>query len=215
MTIPQKVPLSYKDALAVIKRLFEVAEEQGEPFTELIVVVGGTAMAAHNIRKFSFDVDLYCPEFSDDVVYLVEQEFKDQYGQNFKIDITSAENIWGAIMLRDIQKSEMDCKLEISNRFIEIRKLSIEDIFLLKLDSEREKDLDDLPVLFEKTGFAQLLRRFNIIWKWHGDRDAVMGYADRFVSTLQQLGMHQPEDVISKLELPKYIKEMLFESWSI
>ncbi len=69
-------------------------------------------------------------------------------------------------------------------------------------------------MLFEKTGLVQLMKRFNVIWKWHCDRDAVMGYADRFVSSMQQLGMYQPEDVISRLKLQKYIKEMLAESWS-
>jgi hypothetical protein len=48
-------------------------------------MVGGTAMTAHSIRKQSFDVDLYARIFSDDVIHLVEQEFREQFGSMFKL----------------------------------------------------------------------------------------------------------------------------------
>lgn len=211
----KKVPISYHDALKVIRRLLDKAEKQNEPFEEPIVMVGGTAMAAHNIRKFSYDVDLYARDFSDDVVYQVEQEFKVQFGDSFKIDVTSVENIWGYIMLRDIHHSEPDVVLRSGNREITIRKLSPEDLFLIKLDTGREKDRDDLFVLYEKTDLNRLVRRFNIIWKWHGHRDAVLGYADSFVSVLQQLDNHIPADVIARLKLPEFMLNLLYETWSI
>ena len=69
----RKVPINYHDVLNVIHRLFDMAETRHELFDEPIVMVGGTAMAAHHIRKLSYDVDLYVRDFSDDVVYLVNR----------------------------------------------------------------------------------------------------------------------------------------------
>ncbi len=69
MSMQRKIPISYHDALNVIRRLFDMAEKQHEPFEEPIVMVGGTAMAAHHIRKLSYAVDLYTRDFSDDVVH--------------------------------------------------------------------------------------------------------------------------------------------------
>ncbi len=199
--------------MKVIRRLLDAAEIQNKPFQEPIVMVGGTAMSAHNLRKTSYDVDLYVQDFNDDVVYQVESEFKSKFGEQFKIDVTSVENIWGAIMLRDIAESEPDCVIQISHRDITIRKLSPEDLFLIKLDTSREKDRDDLAVIYEKTDADRLIARFNAIWKWHGNRDAVPGYADNFVSVLQRLGGHIPADVLPRLELPEHMRMSLYEAW--
>jgi len=212
--LQKKIPITYQDVLSIIKRLLIVSEEYNVPFGEPIVMVGGTAMAAHRIRTQSYDVDLYARIFSDDVVHQVEQEFREQFGSMFKIDVTSTENIWGMIMLRDINKSEPDTTIQIDNYQYLIQKLSSEDLFLLKLDSDRKKDQDDLPAIYEKTNIDLLVKRFNIIVKWHGDRDAVLGYADSFVSAMKKFGNHNPLDVISKLNISKFMIELLYESWS-
>lgn len=68
----KRTPISYEDALKVIRRLLNVAEERNEPFEEPVVMVGGTAMAAHHIRKLSYDVVLFARDFSDDAVYQTE-----------------------------------------------------------------------------------------------------------------------------------------------
>jgi hypothetical protein len=209
----KNVPIRYQDALTVIRRLLEVAEQQQEVFEEPIVMVGGTAMAAHRIRKLSYDVDLYARDFSDDVVYQVEQGFRGQFGDDFKIDVTSVENIWGDIMLRDIHQSEPDSVIRIGTRSVTVRKLRAEDIFLTKLDTGREKDRDDLFVLYEQTTADRLIERFNVIWKWHGNRDAVLGYADSFINVLYQFGALHPLDVIARLQLPQYMRQLLCETW--
>lgn len=116
-------------------------------------------------------------------------------------------------MLRDIHHSEPDVVVHSGNRDITIQRLSPEDLFLIKLDTGRKKDRDDLSVLYEKTNLGRLVERFNVIWKWHGNRDAVLGYADTFVSVLQQLGNHSPADVIARLKLPEYMLELLYETW--
>ncbi len=208
-----KEGIDYQDALKVIKRLLEVSEERDEPFEEPVVMVGGTAMAAHGFRKESYNVDLYAREFSFEVVHQVEQEFKAEYFEHFRIDVTSVENIWGYIMLRDIQDSEPDRRIRVGERSITIRKLSPEDLFLLKLDTEREKDREDLPILYEKTNLNRLAKRFNTLWKWHGDPKSVLGFADSFISTLLKLGDHDPAKVIKLLELPEYMTQLLYETW--
>ena len=209
----QNALINYQNAEKVIRRLLEAAENLHAPFEEPIVMLGGTAMAAHNLRQLSQDVDLYARDFSDDVVYQVEQEFKRQFGADFKIDVTSGENIWGDILLRDIGQSEPDMVIHSGNRDITIRKLGPEDLFLLKLDTGREKDRDDLFILYEKTNSSKLIERFNVIWKWHGNRDAVLGYADSFVTILSQLGSDRPLDVIARLKLPEYMLKLLYETW--
>jgi len=210
----KNMPINYQDALKVIRRLLEVAEKRNEPFETPIVMVGGTAMAAHRIRKLSYDVDIYARDFSHDAVHEVETEFRLQFGHSFKIDVTSAENIWGSIMLRDIHHSEPDTVMRSGNRDLTIQKLNPEDLFLLKLDTGREKDQDDLSVLYERTNSDRLIRRFNVIWKWHGNRDAVLGYADSFVSVMRQLGDHIPSHVIERLKIPEYMLELLYETWT-
>ncbi len=208
-----KKTIGYKDALKIIKRLLEVAEERNEAFEEPVVMVGGTAMAAHGFRHESCDVDLYARDFSLEAAHQVEREFKTEFSDNFRIDITSVENIWGYIMLRDIHTSEADCSMCVGDRTITVRKLSAEDLFLLKLDTEREKDLEDLPILYENTDLKRLVMRFNTIWKWHGDPKAVLSYADSFVSTMLKLGGHDPIELIGNLDLPAYMIELLSETW--
>lgn len=161
------------------------------------------------------DPDKRLDKFSVNFYHLdVEQEFKRQFGDDFKIDVTSVENIWGNIMLRDISLSEPALVVRFGNRDLTIRKLGIEDLFLLKLDTGREKDQDDLFVLYEKTSVDALIDRFNVLWKWHGNRDAVVGYADRFVTTLSQFGTVSPREIIARLTLPDYVLQLLHESWS-
>ncbi len=46
--------IDYHDALKVIHRLVDVAEQRHEPFEDPIVMVGGTAMAAHQLRRLSY-----------------------------------------------------------------------------------------------------------------------------------------------------------------
>ncbi len=117
-------------------------------------------------------------------------------------------------MLRDIHESEPDMVIPCGNRDIIIRKLSPEDLFLLKLNTGREKDRDDLFVLYERTNSERLIERFNVIWKWHGNRDAVLGYADSFVSILSEFGNNMPLDIVARLKLPGFMLALLHETWS-
>ena len=115
-------------------------------------------------------------------------------------------------MLRDIADAEPDSEIRIEDRCYTLRKLSSEDLFFLKLDSGREKDIADLSILIGHTDMNRLVDRFNIIWKWHGDPDGVLGLADEFVSFMQARG-HNPVEIIERLKLPASMIELLAETW--
>jgi hypothetical protein len=47
--------------------------------------------------------------------------------------------------------------------------------------------LKDLPALAARTKPEKLIERFNIVGKLHGNRQALLGYADEFVRQLESL----------------------------
>jgi len=149
--------LSYDDALAVIARLIEVARARGETLRSPVVIVGGTALAAWRIRAHSHDVDLYLPEISADAVEIVEQEFRASHGASFRLDVTTGENVWGSILVRDIASSPVLGTVA----GLELRALRIEDLFLLKLASGRARDIADLDLIAARTTADALIRRWN------------------------------------------------------
>lgn len=200
--------LSYDDALAVIARLVEVARSRGEELRSPIVLVGGTALAGWQIRAYSRDVDLYMPEISTEAVEIVEQEFQARHGASFRLDVTTGENIWGVILVRDIASSPALGKVGA----LDLRALSIEDLFLLKLASARAQDLEDLELLAQRTTADALVGRWNQLIKWHGDRHAILGYADALVIELERLFARDPATIVARLEITAGQRELLLES---
>ncbi len=91
----------------------------------------------------------------------------------------------------------------MAGRSFTIKVLSVEDLFLLKLNAGREKDRQDLP----------LIERFNVVVQWHGNKPAIPGYADEFVRQLEACYALAPVQVISRLKLPKFVESMLWETY--
>jgi predicted nucleotidyltransferase len=201
--------LSYDDALAVIERLIEVARSRHETPRSPIVLVGGTALAGWKIRPLSRDVDLYMPEISAHAVEIVEQELRARYGRGFRIDVTTGENVWGTILVRDIATSPVLGTIA----GLELRVLRIEDLFLLKLASGRAQDLNDLTLIAPRTTADALVDRWNRLIKWHGDRHAILGFADAFVSVLQQRYSTDPVATISRLDVTPGQRELLLDGY--
>jgi hypothetical protein len=197
--------LSYDDALAVIERLVDVARSRGETLRSPIVLVGGTALAGWKIRAHSKDVDLYIPEISIDAVEIVEQEFRARYGPEFRLDVTTGENVWGSILVRDIASSPVFGKIAD----LELRALRIEDLFLLKLASGRIRDISDLDLLAPRTSVDALVDRWNQLIKWHGDRAAILGFADSLVVQLRRLFVYDPIALIARLDLTAGQRQLL------
>lgn len=206
--------LAIDEALTVIAKLIERSLQVEEPIDHTIVVVGGTALSAHGIRNLSEDVDLYVKTFSDDIVFQVERELMEVYGPAFKIDVTATENLWGFILLRDIEKHSPTYKaIEVSGQIFIVKALSIEDLFLLKLDAGREKDRQDLPLIAARTTPEALIHRFNTIIQWHGNRPALPGYADELVRRMEICYGLEPKQVICQLKLPKFVENLLWETY--
>ena len=201
--------LSYDDALVAIARLVEVARSRGEVLRSPSVLVGGTALAGWQIRAYSHDVDLYMPEISADAVEIVEQELRARYGATFRLDVTTGENVWGAILVRDIGSSPVLGTIA----GLELRALRIGDLFLLKLASGRKRDLEDLELIAPRTTADALVDRWNQLIKWHGDRHAILGYADALVEQLQRRFGCDPLAIIARLEVTAGHRALLLDAY--
>ena len=199
-------------ALRIVRRLVDVAARRGEPFGSPVVLVGGTAMAALGLRAQSLDVQLNMPIVPDESVREVEAELATELGPAFKLDVTPGENVWGSILLRDIEQSPEIERFETSGHLVIVRALSVEDLFLLKLAADRSRDRADLPLLASRTTAERLVERFNRIQAWHGDRSAVMGFADALVTSLVTLHGASASAVIDQLALSPTIVRALREA---
>lgn len=193
----------------MIARLVEVARSRGEVLRSPIVLVGGTALAGWQIRAYSRDVDIYMPEVSADAVELVEQEFRASRGASFRLDVTTGENVWGQILVRDIASSPVLGRVSD----LELRALRIEDLFLLKLASGRSRDLPDLDLLAPRTTADALVDRWNQLSKWHGDRHAILGFADALVIQLRRLFGADPVAIIARLEVTPGQRALLLDTY--
>jgi len=189
--------------------LVAVARARGETLRSPIVLVGGTALAGWQIRAYSHDVDIYMPEISAETVEIVERELRARYGASFRLDVTTGENVWGPILVRDIASSPALGAIAD----LELRALRIEDLFLLKLASGRARDLLDLELLAPRTTADALMDRWNQLIKWHGERHAILGFADALVVQLQRRFGCDPEASIARLEITAGQRELLLETY--
>jgi hypothetical protein len=187
----------------------EVARSRGETLRSPIVLVGGTALAGWRIRAYSHDVDIYMPEISIDAVEIVEQELRARYGASFRLDVTTGENVWGSILVRDIASSPVIGTIAD----LELRALRIEDLFLLKLASGRTRDRDDLELIAPRATADALVDRWNQLIKWHGDRHAILGFADALVDQLQRRFGCDPLAIIARLEITAGHRASLLEAY--
>jgi len=205
--------LALGDALRIVEELVRRSVAAGRPVDRTLVMVGGTALAAHGIRALSDDVDLFSREFSPDVVVEIEEEARRRHGPAFKLDVTSTENLWGSILVRDIfdDARTLVATFDVAGARYEVRALGVETLFLLKIAAGRERDRDDLPLLAARTTADAVVARFNTLVRWHGDRQALPGFADAVVASLVELLGAGPE-VVDRLEIPDYVRRMLWEA---
>jgi hypothetical protein len=131
-----------------------------------------------------------------------------RYGSGFRLDVTTGENVWGTILVRDIATSPVLGAIS----GLELRALRIEDLFLLKLAAGRTRDLEDLELLAPRTTAEALVDRWNQLIKWHGDRNAILGFADALVAQLQQRYGYDPIALIGRLDVTPGQRELLLDS---
>lgn len=202
-------------ALGIVRRLVQAAEEVGESLGSPIVLVDDTALVAHGLRAHCLDVCLFAPEVADESVRSAEQEVAARIGPSFKLDVTPGENLWGSILVRDIEESPDVERIRTPRGEYVVRALRVEDLFLLKIAADRDKDRADLPALAAVTDTGSLIRRFNQLQAWHGDRSAVMGFADALVAALVRLHGADPATIIDQLAVTPTTREALRDAWDI
>jgi hypothetical protein len=96
---------------------------------------------------------------------------------------------------------------------LELRALRIEDLFLRKLASGRTRDLDDLELIAPRTTADALVVRWNQLVRWHGDRHAILGFADALVDQLRQRFGSDPVAVIARLEVAAGHRALLLDAY--
>ncbi|MDA8118665.1 hypothetical protein A9R16_008180 [Acidiferrobacter thiooxydans] len=210
--------IDYPQTLQVVQELLERHDRAGLLTRDPgIVLVGGNALMAHQIRMASGDVDLYFPQYSADIVREVEREGQATYGPDFRLDVTATENLWGMVLIRDIDADSIDVRSGAlpTHKNWHLKALSLETLFLVKLDAGREKDLGDLPLIAAKTTAERICRRFGVLVPWHGTPQAIPGYADRLVQKLHTLYGIPESEVVARIRptLPRFIGAMLEETY--
>lgn len=199
--------------LDVVQRLVDVSEERGEALGESIVLVGGSALAAHGVRRGSDDVDAYTPVAGDASIAQVEAEFRRRFGESFRFDVTTVPNVWGLIMIPDLGDAPLLATLQApSGRPCSIRALRIEDLYVLKVASGRQRDADDLPLIAGRTTWQAVVERFNGLLPGVGNRSAVPGIADALVGHLARDFGVAAEPIIAALAVTDDLKQDLREA---
>lgn len=206
--------VGYLDSLNIIKELVARVHAAGQPISPTIVLVGGNALAFHGIRKMSEDVDAFIASFPPQVVEELEADLQKVFGPLFKLDVTPTENLWGNFLIRDIEQNSCLAEIfEVGGQTYQVRALTIEDLLIAKLDSERQKDKNDLAGLARHTTADALIARFNKLVLWYGNRDGVPAYTERFVELLANQYGRPPAEIIPQLNITSGVKQMLSDAF--
>ena len=201
--------IGFAEVREVVRAILERAHERGYPLPSFVVLVGGSALAAHGIRGQSVDVDLYAEADLDVIIPELESELKPRFGPSFRLDYTTVPNIWGPVFIRDIADEPLIERLHVAGQSVDLRALSPEDLFLIKIVANREKDQRDLPEIAGRVGFGRLLERLELFVRWHGNKGGIPAFLDGFVRAASTHLRLRPGEVIDKLPLPTHVKEML------
>ncbi|MBU2767759.1 hypothetical protein HAP94_16645 [Acidithiobacillus ferrivorans] len=209
--------VGWEETLEVVKEIVKRHEDEPDKKGCQIILVGGSSMLAHHIRASSGDVDIYSPDLDADIIMDLESEYKRKFGnEDFRIDATPTENLWGNLLVRDIAaRSPLLERIVTHTSTWDIKALDVETLFLVKLEAGRKKDFEDLIQISSKTNVENLSDRFKEMVKWHGLPDTIMGYADRFIDQTHKLYGASPNAILERIapSLPKRVTSMLRESW--
>ncbi len=178
--------VTFKGAMAV---LTAIAEEHfattGRPL-DTVVFFGGSALAAHNVRMQSGDVDLYAPNVDDEIVDRVTKQFKGTFGPDFKIDITPSNTLFGPFGLNDIEQSPIVGRISIGSHNIQVRAIDQATLYLLKFAAGRPKDQADIQLLAHSIGYDAVAARAKQILPWYGNRAEFPAFAEKLQRRMAQ-----------------------------
>lgn len=173
----KKVALA--DAIDILRALLREHLRLTGRLPKTVVTVGGTALAALSIRGRSDDLDVYMSELDDTAVSTVQEVFRRKLGPNFKIDATPVNTIWGAFAVQDIDESPTVETLDIEGTPVQIRALSAETLYLIKVAADRPKDRDDVILIGAKCTYDAVLDRAKRMFAWYADRSAFPDFVER------------------------------------
>ncbi len=203
--------LALADALDVIRDLLHEQFRLTGRLPKTIVTVGGTALAAQRIRERSDDVDLYMSEMEDAAVAAVQDKYRRKHGHSFKIDATPVNTLWGDIAVNDIDQSPTIATLDVDGHAVEIRALSAETMYLLKVAAYRTKDIPDLPLIAARCSSQSLLARAKQVFPWYADRSAFPEYAERLARCIARDFNMRLEAVEAVFALPDVVTKRVQE----
>ena len=176
--------VTYPVALNVVGDLLRthVARLGSDP--GLVVLVEGTALAAHGVRATSEDVDLHMPEQDDAVVAEVAARHAPALGPAFRLDVTPSDTLWGRMPVRDIGCMPMVGEVAAGRFLVPVRALDLATLYVLKAAANRPKDVEDLRAIAPRVWKAGLLARATTMVGWYGDRGRIVPFLDALVSAL-------------------------------
>lgn len=128
-----------------------------------VVLVGGSALCARQIREHSLDIDLYAPARFLPLIAEIEEKWKPVFGEDFFIDVSTDEYMFGRIRVKDPATEGSAFALEHEGATFDIRALTPETLFILKAEASREKDIQDLALLSKHTTPEKILDRFAVM----------------------------------------------------
>ena len=174
--------LGREDATRTIRQLYQAYVDQHHRVPRMLIAIGGTAMAYHDMRKLSEDIDLYCPE---DAFLPLAAELETATG--LRIYVTSQTTLFGTLDIRDIEEDarvmeNVEVEMDGKSFSVDIAAISPETLFVIKANTLREKDRDDLPAILEKTSPEQVFQRLEVLLShagsWGARRDLLLNVAN-------------------------------------
>lgn len=200
------------EALEMLGTLLAKQLERTGRVPGAVVTLGGTALAAHSIRAQSDDVDVYLSEVDDEAVAQTEVVGRKRFGERFKIDATPVNTIWGEIAIRDIEASPSFATLQVGPYAIQVRALSVETLYIVKVAADRAKDRDDVPIIGQRTGYEAVVERARQLLPSYSDRKAFPGFAERLARCIARDFGRPLADVDATLDFADTVREKVAEA---
>lgn len=143
-----------------IKELARMYFENSGTVPRILIAVGGTAMVLRDLRATSEDVDIFViDEELIRIAAILEQE------TGYSVDVTTDRCLWGPLRIYDIEEdaSVME-KFELAGHKVSISAISPETLFIIKATSLREKDRDDLELIWPHVDPQALMARVGCLF---------------------------------------------------
>jgi predicted nucleotidyltransferase len=143
-----------------VKMLAEMYYENTGNVPRILVAVGGSAMVLRDLRSTSEDVDVFV---LDEELINVARVLEAETG--FTVDVTSNRNLWGELDIHDIEDdAEVMKNFDLAGHNVNLSAISAETLFVIKASSLREKDKDDLELLWPYVDPQELMVRVGTLF---------------------------------------------------